>query len=101
MERLVLEDAVGNGCDFIFNESEMPTSIETTDGVKFYLEWQTPTYALQTAIEPNTGFQLNTYLGLNSSTQDASAGSKNTRATQKRDKGLRLEIKPIKPMARI
>ena len=62
MESLVLEGADGNGCDFIFNESGMPTSIVTTDGVKFYLEWQTPTYAALTAIEPNTGFQLNTYL---------------------------------------
>ena len=45
------------------------------------------------------GFLRDDYLDLNSSTQHASADLKNTRATQKRSKGLHLEIKPINPIA--
>lgn len=97
MESLVLEGADGNGCDFIFNENEMPTAITTTDGVKFYLEWQTSTYAALTAIDPNTGFQLNTYLDLNSDLQNTLTKSKSVNVTQKRTKGLYLEVKPILP----
>lgn len=78
LESITMENSDGENFDFIFDGGDMPTLISSSNGVKFYLEWLSDTYATLTAIEPSTGFQLNTYIDLNETPEITASKSRSS-----------------------
>lgn len=96
LESITLENNNGENYDFIFEGGDMPTLISSSNGVKFYLEWLSDTYASLTAIEPTSGFQLNTYIDLNETPEMAASRTRSVATkVETRTGNLKLEITPI------
>lgn len=96
LESISMENSNGDIIDFLFEGKDMPTLISSSNGVKFYLEWLSDTYATLTAIEPSTGFQVNTYIDLNETPEMTAAKSRScVTDVQARTEAPRLEVTPI------
>lgn len=95
LESLMLEGADGSRYDFVFGENGMPELISSHSGVKIYLDWMTDTYAAMTAIEPTSGFQLNTYIDLENGNDQVESKSMVAKENERQGK-LRLEVLPLK-----
>lgn len=78
LESITMENSDGESFDYIFEGNDMPTLISSSNGVKFYLEWLSETYATLTAIEPSSGFQLNTYIDLNETPEMVASKTRST-----------------------